>query len=201
MLDLLDWRRRVSVLYAAVRASDDPIAAHQQWRATRDTLFLSHTQSPLDAAQKQAFKGLPYYDYNAAFRIVADVQYDVEPQTFHVDLGDDGKFAYRRIGRVQVDLPTGSGTLSLFWIEGYGGGLFLPFKDATNKETTYGAGRYLYDSIKSADLGTRDGKLILDFNFAYHPSCAYNPRWTCPLAPRENTLDFAVTAGEKLMPE
>jgi uncharacterized protein (DUF1684 family) len=92
--------------------------------------------------------------------------------------------------------------LSLFWISGYGGGVFVPFADATSRETTYGGGRYLLDTIKGADLGsTPEGEIILDFNFAYNPSCAYNPRWTCPLAPPENRLPFAVTAGEMKMVE
>ncbi|HEX2196540.1 MAG TPA: DUF1684 domain-containing protein, partial [Actinomycetota bacterium] len=87
--------------------------------------------------------------------------------------------------------------LDVFWISGYGGGLFLPFRDATSGASTYGAGRYLYDTIKGADLGTEDGKLVLDFNFAYNPSCAYDPRWACPLAPPGNVLDVAVEAGER----
>ena len=82
-------------------------------------------------------------------------------------------------------------------MEGYGGGLFLPFLDETNTNETYGGGRYLYDTIKGADLGTNGSTLVLDFNFAYNPSCAYDDRWTCPLAPRENRLSFPVQAGEK----
>ena len=80
----------------------------------------------------------------------------------------------------------------------YGGGLFLPFRDATSGEQTYGGGRYLLDGAKSADLGGTDGRLVLDFNFAYHPSCVHDPRWSCPLAPPANTLPFAVEAGERL---
>jgi uncharacterized protein (DUF1684 family) len=82
---------------------------------------------------------------------------------------------------------------------GYGGGVFLPFRDATNNRQTYGGGRYLYDTIKGADLGTAQGGIVLDFNYAYHPSCYYNPRWVCPLAPPQNILDFPVTAGEMLL--
>jgi uncharacterized protein len=70
--------------------------------------------------------------------------------------------------------------------------------DATSGETTYGAGRYLLDSVKGADLGSVDGRLVLDFNFAYNPSCAYNPARTCPLAPLENRLSAAVGAGERI---
>jgi uncharacterized protein (DUF1684 family) len=85
-------------------------------------------------------------------------------------------------------------------MSGYAGGLFIPFRDATNGSETYGAGRYLIDGAKSADLGgdaTR-GALILDFNFAFHPSCAFDPKWACPLAPPANRLDIPIRAGERL---
>ena len=99
-----------------------------------------------------------------------------------------------------LPLPAGERSLTIYWMAGYAGGLFLPFRDTTNGTTTYGAGRYLLDAAKSADLGgsADRGTLILDFNFAYHPSCAFDPRWSCPLAPPENRLDVAVEAGERL---
>jgi hypothetical protein len=150
----------------------------------------------LDGKQKSQFKGLRYYGYDPEFRVVAPIDTDVEPEEYHVDLGQDGELHYRRFGQVTFSVPTGTGTLSVFWITGYGGGLFLPFGDTTNNDATYGAGRYLYDTIKGVDLGTKDGHLILNFNFAYNPSCAYNPRWVCPLAPPENKLDFPIPAGE-----
>ncbi|MCB9449862.1 MAG: DUF1684 domain-containing protein [Anaerolineaceae bacterium] len=199
MLDLLDYRRRVTALYTAVRASTNPATACEDFRQQRDDLFHSHSQSALSPGQKAQFTGLRYYPYDSAYRVVAQIDRDVEPEILQVDLGDDGQFAYQRFGQVTFTLPTGSGCLSLFWIKGYGGGLFLPFGDATNKDTTYGAGRYLYDTIKGADLGTDKDRLVLDFNFAYNPSCSYHYRWVCPLAPPENRLLFAVPAGEMLL--
>ena len=199
MLDLLDYRRRVFELYQTVRSADNPAAAWTLWRNARDDLFRHHPQSALDEAQKASFAGLPYYDYDPAFRVIAPVDDKVEAIEHAGEIGDDGHIAYRRFGRVKFDLPTGSGELSLFWITGYGGGVFIPFRDATNRQTTYGAGRYLVDTIKGADLGGTESGIVLDFNFAYHPSCAYNPRWVCPLAPQENWLTFPITAGEKLM--
>ena len=89
-------------------------------------------------------------------------------------------------------------SLDLFWLDAYGGGLFVPFADATSGEESYGAGRYVLDTIKGADLGTQDGLLVLDLNFAYQPSCSYDPRWMCPLAPPDNRLEIAVRAGERL---
>ncbi|HEY7941577.1 MAG TPA: DUF1684 domain-containing protein, partial [Candidatus Limnocylindrales bacterium] len=105
-----------------------------------------------------------------------------------------------RIGRVSLSGPLAGQQLAVFWLEGYGGGLFVPFRDATSGVETYGAGRYLLDTIKGADHGgnASTGELVLDFNMAYHPSCAYDPRWSCPLAPPENRLVVAVPAGEHL---
>jgi len=90
------------------------------------------------------------------------------------------------------------GELVVYWIAGYGGGVFLPFADATSGKETYGGGRYLLDGIKGADLGMKGDKIVLDFNFAYNPSCAYSPRWSCPLAPPHNRLRSPVRGGEKM---
>jgi uncharacterized protein (DUF1684 family) len=108
--------------------------------------------------------------------------------------------ALRRIGWVDVPFPAGTRRLALFWMEDYAGGLYVPFRDATNGVDTYAAGRYLLDGAKSADLGgdPARGTLILDFNFSYHPSCAFDPRWACPLTPPENHLDLPIRAGERL---
>lgn len=198
MLDLLDYRRQVAGFYAAVRAADDPAVAWVHWREQRDLLFRSHPQSALDADQKAVFGGLRYYDYDPAYRVLAEVEPVLQPHILDIELGDDGHFRCQCFGQVYFSLPTGDGVLSLFWIVGYGGGLFLPFGDATNKHATYGAGRYLYDSIKGADLGTVGDQLVLDFNYAYNPSCVYNPRWVCPLAPPENRLEFPVPVGEQV---
>ncbi len=198
MLSLLDYRRRVHDLYRAVRVQGTPVA-YDVFRRERDALFASHPQSALDAAQQAGFRGLRYYPYDPAYRVVARLDDDVEPVTFGYDLGEDGKLTIRQIARVAFELPAGSGTLGVFWVAGYGGGLFLPFRDATNARTTYGGGRYLYDTIKGADLGADAESIVLDFNYAYHPSCYYNARWVCPLAPPQNRLTFAVEAGEQLM--
>jgi uncharacterized protein (DUF1684 family) len=161
-------------------------------------LFRAHPQSALDDAQKAAFRGLRYYPYNPAYRVVTEIDTSVEPIAYEDDLDGDGHIVIRQFGQVAFELPTGSGTLGLFWIGGYGGGLFLPFRDTTNNLTTYGGGRYLFDTIKGADLGTDGNTIVLDFNYAYHPSCYYNPRWVCPLAPPQNRLTFPIEAGEML---
>jgi uncharacterized protein (DUF1684 family) len=122
------------------------------------------------------------------------------PIAMDLPVSAGGTMAMRRIGHVEIPFPAGARRLGVFWMSGYAGGLFIPFRDATNGTETYGAGRYLLDAAKSADLGgdSARGTLILDFNFAFHPSCAFDPKWACPLAPPENRLDVSVQAGERL---
>jgi uncharacterized protein (DUF1684 family) len=198
-LALADWRRTVADLYRAVRdaAPGDAPAACARFRAARDELFRTHPATPLDASRLARFRGLRYYPYDPAWRVEGALDWHVARETAEVDLGADGPLRYTRVAAVRFRSPRGSGALSLFWIEGYGGGLFLPFRDTTNGAATFGGGRYLYDTIKGADLGRAGASLLLDFNYAYNPSCAYGDRWTCPLAPEENHLSLPVGAGER----
>ena len=194
-LELLDWRRRIFSLYAEVRAGE-PAAGHARWRAVRDELFRMHPQSPLDAAGQAGFTGLRSFSYDPALRFSAAV----EPRPgkrVDIQTSTGEAMAMRRFG--VVALPVG--TLEVYWIDVYGGGVFIPFRDATSGSLTYGGGRYLLDTIKGADLGSTDrGELVLDFNFAYHPSCHYHHRWSCPLAPPENHLTVPIEAGELAYP-
>jgi uncharacterized protein (DUF1684 family) len=192
-LELLDWRRQVAALYACIRERRvaDPLAVHDDWRTTRDMLFRSHPETPLE--DPTGFAGLSYAPYDPAYVWEVPVETAVERERFPVDTSGGDSIAFVRFGR--VTLPVG--TLDVFWLDAYGGGVFLPFRDATAGETTYGGGRYLLDTAKGADLGSLpDGRLILDFNFAYHPSCHYSPRWSCPLAPPGNRLAAAIPVGE-----
>ncbi len=197
-LALLDYRRRVATLYAEIRAGRDrdAAAAHAHWRAVRDQLFAGHPCSALDAAQREAFTGLRYYAYDPAFALAAAVDTDVAPDRCEIATSGSTTMAFERVG--VVSLPFG--TLDVFWLDAYGGGLFLPFRDATAGDTTYGGGRYLLDTVKGADLGSAGAQLVLDFNFAYAPSCAYNPAWSCPLAPPGNRVDVRIEAGERVYP-
>ena len=176
MLDLLDWKRRVFELYRHVRDTRDAADAWQTWRAGRDELFASHPQSPLAADERAGFRGLPYFDYDPAARVLATVT-PVEPATLAVRTSRDGEYRFTRFATAGFELRGEPRALELYWLEGYGGGLYLPFADATSGTSTYGAGRYLLDSVKGPDLGAVDDRLVLDFNFAYNPSCAYDPRW------------------------
>jgi len=115
-----------------------------------------------------------------------------------VPAGADGTTVLLPFARTRgLARPLG-GEIVLYWIAGYGGGVFLPFGDATNGATTYAGGRYLLDTIKGADLGGDGDRLVVDLNFAYHPSCTYDPRWSCPLAPDGNRTAVPVAAGEQL---
>lgn len=194
-LEIADWRRRTAELYARVRRTrdDDPLAAHDDWCATRDRLFRTHPATPLDDPAR--FTELSYAPYDPSYVWDVHVDTDVDGERFPVATSDGGEVDFARFGR--VDLPIGQ--LDVFWLDAYGGGIFLPVRDATAGETTFGGGRYLLDTVKGADLGAqRDGRLVLDFNFAYHPSCHYAPQWSCPLAPPGNRLEAAIPVGELL---
>jgi len=195
LLDLLDYRRRVTSLYAEVRSlrDRDPRAAHRRWIAARDDLFRSHPQSALPAESRAAFGGLSYREYDPAFAFTATLR-PLPHERYDVDTSTGGVIPFVRFGA--VDLPIG--TLEVLWLDEYSGGVFLPFRDATSGKTTYGGGRYLLDTAKGADLGSHGDALVLDFNFAYHPSCTYDPQWVCPLAPLANRLPVAIEAGELL---
>ena len=195
--ELADWRRRIAELYAKVRASGDHEAAWQYWRSERDRLFEHHPQSPLSIVGRAAFKGIPYFDYDPQFRFHLALTSVDNPEPLSIDLGGDGTISLQPFARTEGLADALGGELTVFWILGYGGGLFLPFADATSGKETYGGGRYVLDSIKGVDLGLSDGRLTVDFNFAYSPSCAHYPGWTCPLPPPENRLPGTVAAGEK----
>lgn len=197
-LDLWDYRRRVADLYTEVRAAGGGEEAWRRWRAGRDLLFGRHPQSALSAEARRRFGGLPYFPYEAAWRCAARVE-PAEVAAASLAHSGAGDTAFRQFGRARFSLPgAGEVTLALFWLDSYGGGVFLPFRDATNGKTTYGGGRYLLDTAKGADLGHGATTLTLDFNYSYHPSCAHDERWSCPLAPAENILPVAVEAGERL---
>jgi uncharacterized protein len=199
-LDLLDWRRRVHLLYAEIRASADPREAWERWKMVRRELIGAHPQSPIrSAAERAAFEGPWYFDYDPAARILAEIE-EAPAERVVIEGSADGRFAFTRFGRATFELDGRPHRLSLFWLEGYGGGVFLSFRDRTSGAETYGAGRYLLDTVKGADLGSEGDRLVLDFNFSYQPSCSYDPAWACPLAPPENRLDAPVQVGERLQP-
>jgi uncharacterized protein len=196
--DLLEWKRRVFDLYGRVRAASDPRGGWNLWREGRDELFRDHAQSPLPAEARRTFSGLDYFPYDASARVVATPS-EAPPRRYEIVTSTGGTYSFARFATVSFSLFNTTCRLELYWLGGYGGGLFLPFRDTTSGAETYGAGRYLLDTVKGADLGMERDRLILDFNFAYNPSCAYDSRWACPLAPPSNRLPVPVEAGEKTL--
>jgi uncharacterized protein (DUF1684 family) len=190
-LETIDWRRRTFALYAEVRAIADPAEAHRHWRTVRDDMFAHHPATAILPEDRAAFTGLPVAEYDPAWRFEVAIQ-DAEPLTFEFETGTDGIVTYDRLGT--VDIPD-LGALDVWRHTGYGGGIFLPVRDPS--PDTYGGGRYLLDTIKGADLGFSGDTLVLDFNFAYNPSCAYDPAWACPLAPLGDRVPSEIPVGER----
>lgn len=206
-LDLYEYRRRVATLYnernRATLAGEDAAAVLERFRKGRDELFANHPQSALDEEQKRVFEGLHYFPYNPAMRFAVDIDTNVEPTHLKVVMNANEFMSMTTVGRVRFVVNATPVELSLYWLDVYGGGLFLPFRDTTSPEQSYGSGRYLFDTVKGSDfLPAHDAvpgkwqRIVLDFNYAYNPSCAYNDRWTCPLAPVENRLQVPIHAGE-----
>jgi uncharacterized protein len=197
--ELWDWRHRIAELYHAVRESEEASGGWRLWCETRVSLFRDHKQSPIPAPDRHSYVGPTVFPYDPTLKLEVGLV-SATPERLTVSTGADGVTGMRAFARTVGLQERLGGELTLYWIEGYGGGVFLPFADATNGEETYGGGRYLLDTIKGADLGPlcTDGSLQLDFNFAYFPSCAYSSQWVCPLAPSGNRLPGAVRAGEHL---
>jgi uncharacterized protein (DUF1684 family) len=197
VLDVVDWRRRVFALYARVREQADRGAAHDLWQRGRDELFALHPASPLVPRDRARFSALPVLPYDPAWRFELEVSAPATEQRLDVSTGTDGVVPFELFGHVAVP---GAGTLDVWRLTSYGGGLFIPVKDslAGTAGGTYEGGRYVIDTVKGADLGVgaSHGSVVIDFNFAYNPSCAYDPAWACPLAPPGNVLSVDIPVGE-----
>jgi uncharacterized protein (DUF1684 family) len=187
-----------------------PEEAHSRWQAMREILYRSHPASPVPANRRARFRALNFpYDGSLRFQLAVIREATAEttsspvesaPAGFNLPISIGRPLTFERIGWLEMPFAAGSRRLALYWLPEYSGGLFLPFRDATNGAETYGGGRYLLDTAKGADLGgnSDDGTVIVDFNFAYQPSCAFDPQWSCPLSPPENRLDIEVRAGERI---
>ena len=196
-LEVADWRRQVFALYEQVRESTDLFAAHDLWRRGRDRLFAEHPSTPLLPEDRAVFTGLPVRPYDPDWRFEVALT-ATEPRRMEVETGTDGIVPFELIGI--ADVP-GVGTFDVWRLASYGGGIFLPVKDALAgvHGGTYGGGRYLLDTVKGADLGPgrAPDSLVLDFNFSYNPSCAYDPAWACPLAQPGNSVAVEIPVGER----
>jgi len=211
-LDLHDWRSRVACLFrdrdSAHGRGEDRVAVLARFRAAKDALFAEHRQSPLSPDSRSKFTGLQYFEYQPHLRVQAELLVDESGDTVDAPASGPHTMPLRRAAKVDFRLAGAHVRLTVFWIDVYGGGLFLPFRDATSPAESYGAGRYLFDTVKGsgfepdapssgAAVGYAGGQIVLDFNYAYNPSCAYDARWACPLAPPENWLPAAIRAGER----
>jgi uncharacterized protein (DUF1684 family) len=200
-LELLDWRRLVASLYAEARSRPSSRETADWFRNQRDRLFREHPQSPIPANARASFRSLSYWDWDPRGRVEARFE-PLETNGGGKDYLSSGEARLTPIGTAVFQLCGEACRLRVLWMDAYGGGVFVPFRDATSGTETYGGGRYLLDSVKGADLGSsaEAGTLTLDFNYAYHPSCSYDPIWPCPLAPPENRLEIPVRLGERLEP-
>ncbi len=187
--DVRDWRRRTAALYVAVRDQDDPREAHRLWVKGRDLLLSGHAASPVPPASRKGFRAR-VAPYDPALRFTVEVE-PAPAERWEVQTASDGVVPFARLGHVV--LPS-LGSLDVWWLDSYGGGLFLPLRDES--EETYGGGRYVLDTVKGADLGGERDALVVDLNFAYQPSCAYSSDWVCPLPGPGNRLAARVEAGE-----
>ena len=175
--------------------------AVQLFRDDKDAFFRTHQRSPVPEAERAAFTGLPYYPVDESLRF-DDLRLEAysgdEPVFFQIPTSDGKLRPAERAGVFRFPLGEGERTLTAYRFEGQApedGEVFVPFLDATSGTETYGAGRYL--DLEPDD----DGTYSLDFNLAYHPSCVYDPVYSCPLTPAENRLPVRVEAGERLDPD
>ena len=181
-----------------MRSAVGPAAACARWRTKRDDLFRTHPA--VAAPDRSRGRRSPASRTSRTTRSFAcwPRSSRVEPSATQIGSSGEESIAFHRFARARFSLAGAEHELELYWLTGYGGGLFLPFRDETSGSETYGGGRYLFDTVKGADLGSAGERLVLDFNFAYNPSCSYDPRWVCPLSPPANRLPVAIRAGERM---
>lgn len=170
------------------------------FRQGRDQEFRDREESPLREEDFATFKGLNYFPVNSMFRVNAAFERTPDEKYFQMPTSSGKTKKFVKYGTAKFRLNGADRTLSVYQIDKevldkfpeYADLLFIPFRDATNKSETYGGGRYIDIRQPKGDT------VVIDFNLAYNPSCAYgSDRFNCPLPPRENALDIAIKAGEK----
>jgi hypothetical protein len=163
----------------------------EEFRKAKDEFFRDDPRSPLTPDQRAVFTGLSYYPESTVLRIEGQLDMDVDrDEQIVMQTTTGGTQVYRRAGKVQFQIDERSAEITLYESADQED-LFVPFRDATSGKETYGAGRYL--EVERPN----EGRVVVDFNDAYNPYCAYNPEWSCPIPPGENWLSVAVRAGEK----
>jgi len=170
--------------------------AVRAYRADKDTYFRTNPHSPIPAAERHGFEGLPYFDVDESLQfegLTLEPYAGIEPTSFQIPTSDGKLRPAERAGTFAFEVDGTACTLTAYVFEGGDkSAVFVPFLDRTSGAETYGAGRYLDLEVEG------DGTYALDFNLAYHPSCVYDARFSCPLTPAENRLPVRIEAGEKL---
>ncbi len=161
-----------------------------EFRKSKDHFMGHDDDSPLSSDQKKDFHGLNYYDENQDLSLVLVPEKFESPETIEMQTSTGDVASYLRWGKVSFEASGEAAQLTLFKAS-EDDDFFLPFADVTSRDETYGAGRYL--EVQPLP----DGHVLLDFNYAYNPYCAYNERWSCPLTPFENRIKVPIPAGEK----
>jgi uncharacterized protein (DUF1684 family) len=159
-------------------------------RAAKDRFFQSDPYSPLAENERAELKGLAYFEPNLGLRFELPLARSGTPQTLLMQTSSGDEQSFEEIGTISFEVDGQPATLHVYRME-EGGELFLPFRDATSGQESYGAGRYLEPQLIGADM------LLVDFNLAYNPYCAYSEAYACPLPPLENWLRVPIRAGEK----
>lgn len=161
----------------------------ENFRRQKDVFFHHDHHSPLTPEQKQEFEGLKYFEENPDLRFEVVVARFPQAGEVQIQTTTGDVQTYERYGRFEFDVEGEKAALTVYRNEH---GFFIPFTDALAGDETYGAGRYLEPEPAG------DGRLLIDFNLAYNPYCAYNPNWSCPITPAENRLKVPIQAGEKV---
>ena len=170
--------------------------AVRAFRADKDEFFGTDPRSPIPATERATFAGLPYYPVDEALLIeglTLEPYAGNEPTSFTIPTSDGKLRPAERAGTLRFEIGSTPAALTAYRFENdKAGSIFVPFLDGTSGTSTYGAGRYL-------DIDPdEDGTYTVDFNLAYHPSCVYDTKFSCPLTPAENRLQVRIEAGERL---
>ncbi|MFY9614543.1 MAG: DUF1684 domain-containing protein [Candidatus Dormiibacterota bacterium] len=166
----------------------------EEFRKEKDEFFRTDHHSPLPHELTHHFEGLQYFPENSDLMVVSELEPPAERGKVTMETSTGESQVYDRAGVVRFEVDGQPAEVTLYQPAGEDR-LFLPFRDALSGKETYGAGRYL-------DIAPpHNGHVVVDFNYAYNPSCAYNPEVSCPLPPRENWLQVPIRAGEKDFPQ
>jgi len=167
----------------------------QEEREHKNVFFSGSDNSPIPLEQRRFSKELDYYPPDADYRFVIELHEHVEKKILKIEdtKGNDREFL--RWGEFRFKIENKECTLQAYKSDPREDRLFVPFRDKTSGNETYGAGRYI--DLDYEEHYTTDGKWILDFNKAYNPWCAYSENYACPYIDPENWLAVHVYAGEK----